>query len=89
MDSGQWVNFSLTAAVGPSNTSIWAAVGFSRDIYMVCVCVCVWGGGGGGGGGRRGSKEEGEGEREKEEKGEGDYAVRVTPIHTDENFRDE
>ena len=50
VDSGQWVNFSLTAAVGPSNSSVWAAVGFSGDTLMVCVCVCVCGGGGGGGG---------------------------------------
>ena len=49
VDSGLWVNFSLTAAVGPSNTSVWAAVGFSGDTLMVCVCV--------GEGGERGGEE--------------------------------
>ena len=48
VDSDLWVNFSLTAAVGPSNTSVWAAVGFSGDTLMVCAC------GGGGEGGRGG-----------------------------------
>ena len=91
MDSGQWVNFSLTAAVGPSNASIWAAVGFSRDIYMVCVCVFVWRGGGGGrgegGGGEDRRKREGGGGGEREGGG-GLHCQSDTPIRTNENFKD-